>query len=171
MKISYFLRRLLHSPIPRLAIVTLITLAWSIPAFCGEIHDAVKVGNLEKVKALLKENPKLVGPRIYIEYDGGGHPAYKQGEMPLHLAAERGYKDIAEVLLDNGAEINAKNLLGRTPLHIAARYGQKAVLELLLVRGADASAKDNDGNTPLDAALMTGYQDVVKLLRQHGGHE
>jgi hypothetical protein len=153
-----------------LAIVTLLVLAWSVPAFCGEIHDATKVGNLEWVKALLKENLKLVGSRLYTEYDIGGHPAYKQGEMPLHLAAERGRKEIAEVLLDNGAKIDAKNNLGRTPLHIAAGYGQKAVLELLLARGADAGAKDNDGNTPLDAALMKGYQDVVKLLRQHGGN-
>ena len=55
-----FFSRLSHSPIPRHAAVTLVVLAWSSLAFCGEIHDAAKAGDLEKVKALLKDNPDLV---------------------------------------------------------------------------------------------------------------
>ena len=46
--------RLCHSPILRLAAVMLVALAGSSLAFGGEIHDAAKAGDLEKVKALLK---------------------------------------------------------------------------------------------------------------------
>jgi len=45
------------------AALILFVLAWSNLAFCGEIHDAAKVGDLEKVKALLKDNPELVSNR------------------------------------------------------------------------------------------------------------
>ena len=48
---------------PSLALASLFMLALSIPAFCGEIHDAVKGGDLARVKALLKNNPKLVSSK------------------------------------------------------------------------------------------------------------
>ena len=41
----------------------LVALVWSSLAFCGEIHDAAKDGDLEKVKALLKDNPDLVNSK------------------------------------------------------------------------------------------------------------
>jgi hypothetical protein len=50
--------RLCHSPIPRCAAVLLVALAWSSLAFGGEIHNAAKNGDMEKVKALLKSNQK-----------------------------------------------------------------------------------------------------------------
>jgi hypothetical protein len=60
MKIRPFLDRLFHTPIARLVIVTLIAVAWSIPALCGEINRAAINGDLEKIETLLKANPKLV---------------------------------------------------------------------------------------------------------------
>ena len=45
---------------PQRGIVALFVLAWGSLAFCGEIHDAAKNGDLEKVKALIKANPDLV---------------------------------------------------------------------------------------------------------------
>jgi hypothetical protein len=44
MSISTFVRHLFHSPILRLAIITLIALAYSTPTFCGEIHDGFAKG-------------------------------------------------------------------------------------------------------------------------------
>jgi ankyrin repeat protein len=83
MRISSFLSRHSYSSIPSIAIVTPIALACSTPAFCGEIHDATKAGNLAKAKALLKENPNLVLSKDNI------------GGMPLHWAAYGGHKEAA----------------------------------------------------------------------------
>ena len=88
---------------------------------------------------------------------------------PLHLAAISGHKKVAELLLANKAEVNAKDKTGQTPLHRAAANGHKDVVELLLANKAEVNAKDNDGYTPLQAAR--GHEDVAALLRQHGGHE
>jgi hypothetical protein len=80
-----FLNRFFHSQILCLAIVTLIALAWSLPAFSSKIHDAAKVGDLTKVKTLLKANPELVSSRD------------SQGNTPLHYAAAEDHKDVVEI--------------------------------------------------------------------------
>jgi hypothetical protein len=107
MNINALLSRLSHFPIPRLAIVTLIALVCNIPSFCGEIHYTAEVGDLTKVKALLKDNPELVSSKGDV------------GETPLHVAAKYCGKDMVELLLANKADVNAKSEFDWTPLHAA----------------------------------------------------
>jgi ankyrin repeat protein len=152
-----FLSRFCHSLIPRRAAVTLIALAWSSLAFGGEIHDAARIGDLAKVKVLLKDNPDLVFCKD------------NEGATPLHEAALHGSKDVTELLLASKAEVNAKDNLGGTPLHWAAFAGHKDVAELLLANKASVNAKSNKGVTPLHLAALNGYNDLAELLRQHGG--
>ena len=64
-----------------------------------------------------------------------------------------GHKDLAELLLANKAEVNAKDNFGRTPLHYGGVFGHKDVAELLLANKAEVNAKDNDGETPLHMAV------------------
>jgi ankyrin repeat protein len=108
MKMCFFLNWVSRSQIFSLSTLLLITLAWSIPGFCGEIHDAAKTGDLVRVKALLKDNPELVSSR-----DG-------PDDTPLHVAAQQGHKDVAELLLAKKAEVNARDKHGDTPLHVAS---------------------------------------------------
>jgi len=76
--------------------------------------------------------------------------------------------DVARLLLDRGADINAKNKNGWTPLHLAARDGHVYVARLLLERGADAGVRDNKGRTPLDVARYTGHAEVVRVIEEYG---
>jgi hypothetical protein len=122
-KMHSFVSRLCHSPIPRRAAVTLVALAWGSLAFGGEIHDTAKIGDLEKVQALLKDNPDLVFSRD------------NDGATPLHMAAYWGHKDVAELLLANRPEVNAKDTDGETPLHMAVAGGHEDVAELLRQHG------------------------------------
>jgi ankyrin repeat protein len=170
MNIATFLRRLSYPQLSRLAIITLIVLASSAPAFCGEIHDAAYAGDLAKVKALLKINPKLVHS---IDYNVEQRPAIlatfpnyeREGFTPLHYAAMNGHKDVAELLLANKADVNAREKFsGRTPLHYAAYAGHKDMVELLLANKADVNARENADWTPLHQAVLNGHKDVVELL-------
>jgi ankyrin repeat protein len=137
----------------KLLTVMLVALIWSSLAFCGEIHDAAKAGDLEKVKALLKANPDLVNSKD------------KEGETPLHLTVSWGKhgKEIAELLLTNKADINAMDLHG-TPLHYAAAKGDTNMAALFLANKADIDAKDNGGGTPLGWAVVNNREDMVELL-------
>ena len=88
---------------------------------------------------------------------------------PLHDAAYDGQKQTAELLIVEGANVNAKNEVGRTPLHLATGMGRKEIVKLLITKEADVNAKDNDGKTPLDEAVDEGHTVTADLLRKHGG--
>ena len=94
--------------------------------------------------------------------------AVKRGDLETVMARD---KEVAELLLANKAEVDAKDSDGATPLQYAAAGGCKDLVELLLVNKADVNAKAKDGRTPLDVAAAMDHKDVVELLRQHGGHK
>jgi len=85
---------------------------------------------------------------------------------PLHDAALNGHKEVAELLIEKGADVNAKNNDGETPLHLTTN---KEIAELLIAKGADVNAKDRVGKTPLDRASDNEKPETAALLRKHGG--
>jgi len=89
----------------------------------------------------------------------------KSGRRPLNWAAFYGYTEIVQLLLDNGADINAQNKTGYTPLHHAVENNQKDVVMLLLAAKADASIVNKRGKKPIDTALMNKNNTIVKLLK------
>ena len=86
---------------------------------------------------------------------------------PLHSACAISNHEIAEMLLRNGAKVNAKQMQGVTPLHSAAHNGQTQLTALLLAYGADAAAKMESGQTPVDMAVEKGYKETAQYLKQH----
>ncbi len=158
----------------------------------GEILDAAKSGDLERVKALLKQNPALILSRdnngatplhmaalngnkdiveLLLAYKADANAKNNIGVVPLHMAADRGYTDVASLLLAHGADVNAKMQYGMTPLHMAAGTGRKDMAALLLANNAEVNARAINGNTPLHLAVANGHEEVAELLRQHGGTE
>lgn len=67
------------------------------------------------------------------------------GYHPLINTAEKGYKEIAILLLERGANINLRNKKGTTALMVAAQKGHTETVILLLDKGADINSKDYDG--------------------------
>jgi ankyrin repeat protein len=86
----------------------------------------------------------------------------------LHYASEKGKKDVCKLLLDCGADVNAKDNSGRTSLHRAAASGHKDVCELLIKHGANVNAKTIGSTSPLHFAAAKGHADVCELLLDHG---
>ena len=87
---------------------------------------------------------------------------------PLHKATECGHEATVYVLLDRGADIEAKDRDKLTPLHKAAESGHQAVVHLLLDRGADIEAKDPYNLTPLHKAAKSRHEAMVHLLLDRG---
>ncbi|XP_014209663.1 uncharacterized protein LOC106640224 [Copidosoma floridanum] len=81
---------------------------------------------------------------------------------PLHHASWKGYDEIVNILLQNGANPNVVGKQGLTPLHYAAKFSHPKVLKALLANGAVYNAISETGKTPLDLA---NDKNVVHLLR------
>ncbi len=93
-----------------------------------------------------------------------------QKETPLHIAVRYGHKEVAELLLDRGANVNAVERRKWTPLHTAVKSGKMEVAELLLDRGANVNAVDNLDMTPLHFALKYNREELVRLLLDRGAN-
>ena len=119
------------------------------------MHDAVGTGNIEAVKQHI-----AAGMDVNAKHDAFGITS-------LEIAAIAGHKEIVELLISEGADVNAKDKKGRTPLHHAATHGRKEIVELLIAKGADVNAKTEGGITPLDWAKR--HPEIATLLRKHGG--
>ena len=82
----------------------------------------------------------------------------------LMTAAANGHLAICRLLLDKGAQLEAKNSYGFTPLHSAAARGHVKIVRLLCNRGADVEARGKNGSRPLHSAAWKGHISVVKEL-------
>jgi hypothetical protein len=92
-------------------------------AFGGDVMSAISRHDLEGVKALIKDNPV-----------DGITTNTSMGMTPLGWAADKGYKDIVELLLANGADVNGHGN-DVTPLMLAQRMDHEDVEEVLLQHG------------------------------------
>lgn len=83
----------------------------------------------------------------------------------LYWAARMGRETISQMLLDHGADVNAKSTtFGRTALHGATQGSKAGIVSLLFTRGADVNARDEHDYTPLFYANAT----ISKLLLKQG---
>jgi CubicO group peptidase (beta-lactamase class C family) len=78
----------------------------------------------------------------------------RYGRTQLHNAVYEGDKEKIELLLSNGADINATTIAGLTPLHLAKIAGYKDIVEWLISKGADGTIQPPDESTQVDALLI-----------------
>ncbi|XP_074449292.1 arf-GAP with coiled-coil, ANK repeat and PH domain-containing protein 2 isoform X4 [Larus michahellis] len=84
---------------------------------------------------------------------------------PLIQAVRGGSLVTCEFLLQNGANVNIRDMKGRGPLHHATVLGHTGQVCLFLKRGANQHATDEDGKDPLSIAVEAANADIVTLLR------
>ena len=92
------------------------------------------------------------------------------GWTPLHLASFFGNLACAGILVDHGADVNARSrgAMQNMPLHAAASSRARAIVELLADRGADVNARQHGGWTALHAAALNGDVETARVLIAHG---
>jgi ankyrin repeat protein len=91
----------------------------------------------------------------------------REGGAALAFAADKGNIEILEVLIKNGADVNATDdEMGITPLMDAAYMNQVAAVETLLKYGADKNISDKNGKTAIEYATQRKNKRIVKILSE-----
>jgi ankyrin repeat protein len=122
------------------------------------LFEAVAAGRRERVAALVDDAPHAIH-----EYSDDGYPA-------LGLAVFFGHDDIAGMLMESGADVNAvsRNSQQVTALHAAAARHNTRLVGDLLARGAEPDASQAGGITALHEAAFHGDREIVELLLGYG---
>jgi ankyrin repeat protein len=158
-----------------------------------DIHLACAMGDLRRVRALVRRNPDAVNATVVeatktmgVEGESAlgiaaryGHERVVEfllahgasastGPSPLTGAAEKGHRLIVKRLLEAGADPNAFGPQGHPPLHMASINGKLGIMRLLLARGARLDVRDKEHNgTPLGWAAYRNQKKAVALLKAH----
>jgi uncharacterized protein len=117
---------------------------------------AAHAGNLAMVRTLLAAGADVNAA------DALGWTALMKAVYNADL--DRGFADVAQALIDAGADVEARIGYGIRPLMLAAGYGEAAVVETLLNAGADVVARNDGGLTALMMVKEKFYVDVINLL-------
>lgn len=115
--------------------------------------NAVYENNLPTILKAVTDNPSTIQMKD------------SEGKTLLLLASSSGKSDIVKFLLESGADIEAKDKMGRTPLITAARErGGIDVIKLLVEKGAAVNAVDDAKDSALSLAAWRGFEDIVDYL-------
>lgn len=154
----------LHNCIPQFSITASTAAKSKMGNKSSSIDDLVQAcgdGRIDDVRAHLK-----VG---IIDVNGlGNYIDVDQLMTPLIAACWKGHTEILALLVEHGADVNAKNNDGWTALMLASQNGHVDVVNCLLSHGADVNAKNERGATALMAASQNGHVEVVTCLLNHG---
>jgi uncharacterized protein len=123
-----------------------------------DVFEAAALGRAARVEQAVRADPEIVRAEA------------ADGFTALHLAAFFGQLEVAAVLLEHGAAVDAQagNASHVRPLHSAAAGGHAAIAALLLERGADPGARQQGGFVPLHAAAARGDDVTARLLLERG---
>jgi ankyrin repeat protein len=139
------------------------------------LHTCARTGNPAAVKVLLAHGASVDPVEAW------------RGQTPLMWAAAEGHTEVMKLLIEAGADVNARSRIikwerqrtdeprdkwlppgGLTPLLLAAREGRTESVRVLLDAGADINIADPDRHTALTLALINGHLDVAALLIERG---
>ncbi len=87
-----------------------------------------------------------------------------ESPAPIHYAIFTQRPEFLRLLVDKGADVNARDNTGDTPLTAAAKRGDVASIRYLLDHGAERNVKNNEGLIALDHARRLGHLEAAKIL-------
>jgi len=157
-----------------------------------DIFEATCIGDLRRVRELLSGEPgsansvspdgfspvgygaffghvEVLGELVRRGGDVGAASRNAMKVCPIHSAVAHSNHatavELARIVLDAGADVNARQQAGYTALHEAAMNGNVELVEFLLKHGADPALANDEGTKAVDLARSKGHERVVDVLR------
>jgi glyoxylase-like metal-dependent hydrolase (beta-lactamase superfamily II) len=141
----------------RTFLVFILSLVTAVASSAQELYDAVKAGDLAKVRQLVERDSNIV------------NVPNESGETILFGAVMQARAEIAKYLISKGADVNHENNFHMAPLHLACRRNLPIeVIKLLVESGADVSAISKYQGRPLDMAYESGDEALIRFLTSKG---
>ncbi|XP_020112337.1 probable E3 ubiquitin-protein ligase XBOS36 [Ananas comosus] len=123
-------------------------------SFGERMAAAARDGDAAEVRKLLDVNPGLARSATFGSLNS-----------PLHFAAAKGHNEVVRVLLENGADVNSRNIYGQTPLMQACRCGHWEVVQTFLLFNSNAlKVECVSSRTALHFAAAGGHIRCIRLL-------
>jgi ankyrin repeat protein len=152
-----------------------------------DVFDAAATGRLDRLRALLAEDPgaanawaadgffplglacffrQAEAARALLEAGADVRAAARNPMRvtALHAAAAARLTPLVRLLLDHGADVNARQQASYTALHAAAQHGDAEMAELLLARSADPALRSDDGKDAAAHARAAGHAALAERL-------
>lgn len=153
------------------------------------VWEAAALGRPEELRQLLAANPALanhagadghepLGLAAFFGHveamrvllaagaDACATPVNEMRVQPLHAAVAARNLEAVALLLDHGADVNARQQVGYTPLMGAASGGRDDIVDRLLAHGANPALVSEDGKTAADIAAEHGHAALAERLRR-----
>ena len=128
------------------------------------LHDAVHFNNSKALQVMLvagvnisvRCKASMADPRFFPRSTVTvlQKNSYPCGFAALHIAAMRGYRNVAKLLITHKADVNVRDCNGAAPLHIAACHGKDSLITLLVHSGAKINRRTYNFSTPLHSAAV-----------------
>src|SRR5438132_338259 len=141
--------------------------------------DAIKAGELDRVKTMVSADPSLVDAR---DAEGSAilTAVYHRQKEIVNLLVARGaalslfeaaaageIERVERLLADAGADLNAVDAGGWRPLHLAAANNNLDSMRTLVAQGADVTATNKDRLTAIQLAEQKNHKEAAALLKRH----
>lgn len=122
----------------------------------NEIFQAMAINDIDTFRHILERKAWMLETKD------------STGSTLLHIACTRSKYSFVKFLINQGADVMARDCFYSTPLHNAAYAGSLDIVEYLIAHGALIEAVDCFNSTPLYFACQAGNLDVICYLIQHG---
>ena len=138
-------------------VLTVLALLCTLSIATAEpIVEAAKNGDFQSVKNILGNDPTKLDSKD------------EEGYTALHWACMRAHWDIAEYLIEKGADLNVVGGDGGTQINWAVHHDNVDIIKILIEKGAKLNIRNQWGMTELHTAIWRGNIHVVEYLLDHG---
>jgi len=120
--------------------------------------SAARNGDRRNLERILREGKVTVNSQA------------NDGWTALIYAAHYGHREICEMLISEGCDVDIQNSIGNTALRFAAWFGHKEICEMILSKGCNIDIQNVYGNAALSSAAIKGCKEICEMILSKGAN-